>query len=271
MTRCWTFLLGALLIGCLNLGRATAADAAPSKTYPADNLRMIRALGLDLFKALKPKQREMVNPEPVSVETDLTPSIKLEQFTEDNKTLGFVFVSVGFIDLVNNVAHAKAIDSVEKGYFDKYITRLAQETGQMELKELPNITNDKYWTEVVMNDQKSNLRQMVGTAVAIKLAHHYLGHVAKYADKRKEDAQGNRPPINTFLTPTEWEDAMRAGVRNALETGLGVEGIKALYDALDKMPKRPEWTAYFIPATAKVKPMKKEMEKIEKKFFSGEE
>jgi hypothetical protein len=259
-----------VVLGFVLACSAAAADAQNTKRYPADNLRTIRSLGLDLYKALKPKQQSLVNAEPVSIETDLSPGIKLAEFTEDGHSLGFVFVSVGFIDLVNNVAHAKAIDSVEKGYFNKYIQSLAQESGEMELKELPNLDNDKFWTEVVMNEQRSNLRQMVGTAVAIKLAHHYLGHYKKYAAKI-EDAQGKRTPINDLLAPGEWDEAMQMGVRNALNTGLGIEGIKALFDSIDKMPKRPVWTTYFLPANVKVKAIKKDMEKIEKAFFSGEE
>jgi hypothetical protein len=138
------------------------------------------------------------------------------------------------------------------------------------LKELPNLSNPKYWTEDVLNEQLSNFNQMVGAAVAIKLSHHYLGHYKKYASKL-EDANGKNLPINSFLTPAEWDEAMRVGVRNALEAGMGIEGPKALFDCIDKMPKRPDWTLYFLPANAKVKVIKKEMEKIEKKFFAGEE
>ena len=49
-----------------------------------------------------------------------------------------------------------------------------------------------------------------------------------------------------------------------------MEGIKSLYDAIEKMPKRPAWTAYFLPANVKVDKVKKSLETIEKKFFAGE-
>ena len=250
-------------------GVGRAADAAETPKYKT-GYKSIRMLGLDLYKALKPKMREVIGTEPVSVETDVSPGLKLADFTDEGKTVGFVFVTVGMIDLMNNVAHAKAIDKIEKGYFEKYVLSLAQESGAMELKELPNVANPKYWSEGVLNEQLSNFNQMVGTAVSIKLAHHILGHYKKYAAKL-EDAQGKRTPINNLLAPDEWDAAMKMGVRNALEAGLGIEGITAFWEAIDKMPKRPDWTAYFLPATAKVKPMRKDMEKIEKKFFAGEE
>lgn len=262
-------MLMAAVCGGFHPPTAAADDAAEGhyKIYP---LKEMGSLGIDIYKALKPKQREFINPEPISLETDLAPAIKLAEMAEDNKSLGYVFVTVGFLDLVENVAHAKAIDTIEKGYFDKYILSLAQETGEKEIKELPNIGNAKYWTEAIKNEHLSNFRQMVGTAVGVKLAHHFLGQYKKYAAKL-EDSGGKRTPINNLLTPQEWDEALKGGVRLALEAGLGIEGIKGLYEAIDKMPKRPEWTTYFLPSTAKYKSMKKDLEKMEKKFFSGEE
>jgi len=245
------------------------AHGADSSRYKISYLKTIRGLGLDLYKSLAPKQRAVLNPEPVSVITDVTPMVQLSSLTEDNKTLGFVFVSVGFIDLVNNVAHAKAIDTVEKGYFEKYILSLSHESGDKELRDLPNIDNPKYWTDAVMQEQLSNLRQMVGTVVAIKLAHVYLGNYQKYASSL-DPASSTPKPIEDLVTPEEWDTAMKAGVRNGLETGLGIEGIKALFETIDKMPTRPAWTEFFLPVGAKAKGIAKEMEKIEKKVFAGQ-
>jgi len=263
-------LLGTLVVGIagwlagLPVFGADAAQPPPYKT----GLRVVRTLGLDLYRQLEPKQRQLVNPEPVSIETDVTPFIKLAEYPEQDKPMRFVFVSVGFIDLMNNVAHAKAIDKIEKGYFEKYVLSLAGESGEKELKPLPNIANPQYWTEAVLNEQESSFGQMVGAAVAIKLSHHYLGHYKKYASQL-EDANGKTVPINTLLTPAEWETSMRVGIRNAMEAGYLIEGPKALFECIDKMPKRPDWTLYFLPAKANVKAIKKEMEKMEKDLFAG--
>jgi hypothetical protein len=62
---------------------------------------------------------------------------------------------------------------------------------------------------------------------------------------------------------------MKAGIRNALDCGYGIEGVRALYDAIDKMQKRPDWTAYFLPRDAKVPKLKKDLEKAEAAFFQG--
>jgi len=46
----------------------------------------------------------------------VTPFIRMEEIPNPDlgKSMATVFISVGFIDLVNNVAHAKAIDKIER-------------------------------------------------------------------------------------------------------------------------------------------------------------
>jgi hypothetical protein len=140
----------------------------------------------------------------------------------------------------------------------------------MELKPLPGLANPKYWSERVLNEQVSNFNQMAGAAVAIKLSHFYLGHFTKYGAKL-EDAQGRRTPINNLLTLAEWNESVKAGIGNSVETGLGVEGVLALFEAIDKMPRRPEWTAYFMPPNANTRALKKDIMRLERKALAGEE
>lgn len=171
------------------------------------------------------------------------------------------------MDLVNHVAHARAIDRYERGYFQKYIARLARESGEMSLRDPPGLDNKQYWTERVMNEQLSNFNQIVGVVAGTQLANHYLGHYKKYAG-RLTDAQGRPVLLNNLLTPFEFETAVKAGVQNALDCGFGVEGIKALFECIEKMPQRPAWTAYFLPEKMKITRLKKDIEKMEKAFFS---
>jgi hypothetical protein len=248
---------------------ALAAAPIPGLRYKT-SFTSVRALGLDLYRSMSPQQRAAVSPEPVSLETDVAPFVKLIEYPGEERPLRFVFVSAGFIDLMNNVAHAKAIDTVARGYFDKYIASLAGETGEKELEPLPDLAKPAYWTEAVLNEQASHFNQMVGAVVAIKLAHFYLGHYHKYAD-RLEDAQGRRVPINNLLTRSEWDDALKAGVINALAAGLGIEGVGALFDAIDRMPQRPEWTAYFLPPKADLKAIRKTLAKLERKTLGAAE
>lgn len=227
-------------------------------------------LGKDIYTFLKPNQKEVISSQPISIETDMTPFARLLFYEDEPKPIRGVWISAGFIDLVNHVAHAKAIDTIEKGYFQKYIALLAQETGEKELKPLPNDTNPKYWSDDMLNEQLSNFNSIVGIVVGIKIAHHYLGHYEKYKDQL-QDANGKPVPINSLLTPKEWEEAVIMGVRNALDAGCTVEGVIPFYEAFDKMKVRPSWAIYFLPDTAKFAKMKKDMEKVQKKFFAGEE
>src|SRR5262245_16410424 len=81
----------------------------------------IMKLGKDLFNLLKPEERAFVSPQPISIETDVTPFIRLLYYPEEPKPIRGVWISAGFIDLINSIAHAKAIDGIEKGYFNRYV------------------------------------------------------------------------------------------------------------------------------------------------------
>lgn len=238
-------------------------------TYPT-GYTVTQRLGSELYKSLKPALRAMVHTQPVFLDTDPAPSIRAVEYPGDARPLRAVFISAGFIDLVNNLAHAKAIETVEHGFFAKYVQRLAQENATNGLSDLPRLDDPKFWSGRIKNEQISSFNQMAGTAVAIELAHHYLGHVAKYKDKL-EDTQGRSIPINNLLTTEEWDAAFRAGVRNALDAGYTTEGIKALYDAIRKMPQRPVWTVFFLPANLPVPKLAKDLKKIEERFFFGKE
>ena len=248
----------------------TQADSRPTGVYGFDPKRTVTDIGTDLRRSLGANQRKALAASPVTFNDDPAPAVRLAEVQEGGASAGFVIVTAGFIDLCRNVSHAKAIDVVDKGYFDRYIHILSDETGATGLRPLPDVDNPRYWSTSVMNEQQTNLRQMVGLVVGTKLAHHYLGHFKKYSAKIL-DAQGHRTPINNLLSPSEFEEALLSGTRLSLDTGLGLEGCKALYDAIGRMEKRPAWTASFLPESAKIKPLKKQMEKVERKFFGGEE
>ena len=257
------------LVAVIACARPAFSEATEQRTYPAaTSFSGVKTLGSDLYGALPPKYQSQIHVEPVALETEVMPSVKPVEYPNDPQPLRLIFISVGFIDLMNYVAHAKAIDKlVQKGYFDKYIAGLAQEAGDMSLREPPGLDNPKFWTDAVMNEQQSNFNQMAGIVEAIELSHHYLGHFRKYAEKLSVATKGKPVTINNLLTPAEWDEAVKAGARNALDCGYGVEGVKLLYDTLDKMPKRPVWTAYFLPDNSKVSKIKKDLETLEKNFF----
>jgi len=255
-----------VLVFCCCVTQTLVAADAPA--YASSGYSAIRRLGLDLYKALDKPKQAVINKEPIFVDTDVTPAITMVEYEGEKEPMRAVFITVGFVDLVNYVAHARAIDKLQKGYFEKYVLSLAGESGDKEIHPPANITEKKFWTEDVLNEQLSNFNQIVGVAVGTKLAHHYLGHFKKYSAQLVDKA-GKDVPINNLLTEEEWAAAHRAGIINALNCGYSIQGVRAFYELIDKMPNRPAWTIHFMPANVKYAKIKKDLEKLEKDFFSG--
>ena len=87
---------------------------------------------------------------------------------------------------------------------------------------------------------------------------------------RLDEEKGNKGEIvNNLMTSAEWDESLKCGAAHALDCGFGVDGIKALYDCINKMPKRPVWTQYFLPEKANVSKVKILLEKYEKDYFQG--
>lgn len=226
-------------------------------------------LGTDLYNSLKEKYRGQIAVQPISLETAVKPFIKPTEYPDEKEPIRMVFISVGFLDLINHVAHAKAIDKIEPGYFEKYVLSLAEEQGETSLKEPPKISDKRFWTEDIMNEQLSNFNQMTGMLVAMNLSHFYLGDYKKYANKLDDENGKQAEILDNLLTSAEWEKSLKYGAAHALDCGFGVEGLKALYDCINKMPTRPAWTMYFLPAKANVAKVKTQLEKYEKDYFQG--
>lgn len=222
----------------------------------------IMKLGKDLHAALKREHREMIAEQPISVETNPTPFARLLYFEEKPKPVRGVWISAGFIDLVNHIAHAEAIDRIERNYFERYFEMLAKQNNVL---PLPDGKNARFWTEEVLNEQQSNFNSIVGFVVGMKLANHYLGHYDKYKEKLEETA------INNLLSDDEWNAAFRAGLHNALRAGCMFEGVVPFFAALDTIKKRPAWAGHFLPDRLKFSRFRREMEQMQKQFLERAE
>lgn len=268
--------VGCLLL-CLCWALAPAVLAQPNSpdglTYKTGYSSMMK-LGRDIYNQLDKKPKDLVAAQPISLDVDMTPFVRMLYYPADDvgKPLRGVWISAGFIDLVNHVAHAAAIEKLDKkskNYFKLYIDQLSKETGEMELKPLPNDSNPLFWSEDMLNEQQGNFNSIVGIVVSIKLAHHYLGHFDKYKDKLT-DEKGNTLPINDLLTEKEWEEAYREGLFTSLNAGCFIEGVIPFYEAFDRMEPRPPWAVYFLPSKVKFgKTMKKDFAKFQDDYFAG--
>src|SRR5690606_26041971 len=102
-----------------------AAQPGPDEPVYKSGYSSIMKLGQAIYKFLEPGQRQLLSPQPISIETDVTPFVRLLFYPGEGQPIRGVWISAGFIDLANNVAHAKAIDGKNPGYFDRYVKLLA--------------------------------------------------------------------------------------------------------------------------------------------------
>lgn len=222
----------------------------------------------DLHDALPQKFFDQLDTQAITMHDQAWPLIAPVAVTADNRIQRQVELSAGFVDLVNRLCHAKAIDKVEVGYFDAYVTMVGQVCASNPAAPPPPITEPRYWTRQILNDQLSYFNEMMGMMMAVNMAHHYLGYYTKYASKLT--GPGDKVvPINDFLTPSEWDASIKAGALDALNCALSTEGLRLIFDALDKMPIRPPWAAYIAPPYANFKQLDRELANYEEDFFHG--
>jgi hypothetical protein len=251
-----------MVTGIVALEIATSALANPTaQVYPGD-LKVVMKIGSALYDTLDAKYQDALEPSPVMVLPLAAPAMAP---TENNASRQ-VAISTGFIALLDRIAHAKAIDRIEPGYFDQYVAMLGENFGDENPPELPAIDNPRYWSSAIMNEQSGFFNQMVGLTLAINLSHHYLGSYDKYSSAMT----GQFAPINDFLTAEEWESGVKAAAENALECAFATDGGKALFEAIGKMPRRPAWTAYIVPQNINIKELNAKLAQYEWQFFHGD-
>jgi hypothetical protein len=261
-----TFLRNAVATACLGLLLPVfAATDAPPHAYLGD-ARFAVKLGHELYETLDPDFQGRINPEAVATEQKDAPTITPVTKTGEGSRPCQVVISTGYVNLINHLAHAKAIDRIQPGYFQQYLSKLGQLSAGENPPEPPDLVDTRFWTDAVINDQASYFNQMMGLTMAINLSHHYLGHYQKYAG---EMLAGKPTPINNFLAPAEWEASVKAATFNSLECAIATEGGVALFEAIDKMPQRPAWTGYIVPPGVNLKKLNVELAKYEAAYFKG--
>jgi hypothetical protein len=255
--------LALLLIIAGSLARAGGAEPRSYETGYS-NLTKISS---DLYQALDKSRRQQLRPQLVFLDQTACPLVASIPSTEGSSPVYCIQVSAGLVALLNYVAHAKALDDVQKGFFEAYTKSILQEDRDGTLLPVGRTTDDKKaWDFDTMNRQASIFNQMTGALLAIESAHHYLGHYKKHA-AQFPGAAGQPVPINTLLSEKEWHAAVLKGVRHSLSCGLGTEGLRMLFIAFDQMPHRPAWTAYVLHPKADVSKVSGELERLEKDFF----
>jgi len=252
------------LAAVLLAGLPARAAAAPAGQYETGFADLVR-IAADLHQALPPEQRPRFQPVPVLRDGVAEPWIRPGLRTDGPNPLCAVEVSAGFVALLNYLSHAKAIDGVDRGFYKKSITSLAVRPGETGFPPL-DLSHPKAWAFDTLNHQVSHFNQMAGALLAIQMAHHYLGHYQKYAG-RLTDGQDRPVPFASLLTADEWQEAVLKGANHALKCALGVDGLKHLFEGLQKMPTRPDWAAHLLPPTANLARINRALGRTEHDFF----
>ena len=253
-----------LALACSATGLGHGADRVYTPGF-----RMAMKLGGELHDALPQKFFDQVDAQAITLQPQDFPLISPISTTADHGAQRQVELSAGFIDLVNHLCHAKAIDRVEPGYFERYVRNLARSCAADPAAPPPSIVESRFWSEDVISDQLGYFNQMMGTLMAINMSHLYLGHYAKYADKLAGPGEKQIQSINNFLTPAEWEVSVKAGALDALSCALSTDGVRVMFEALDEMPAPPAWAAYVAPQNVNFKKLNKELARYEEDFFHG--
>jgi hypothetical protein len=254
-------LLTAAFLGALAVITTSAAES--SNHYDTGFTTLQRIAG-DLHRALVVEKRAELLSTAVLLENPGTPYLQLQKMSGTNAQA--VFVSQALIDVLNYVSHAKAVDQVDSGFFEKAVEGLARQNAR-ELRGLPQPTHTNAWAFNTMNWQMSHFNQMAAGLTAVQMAHHYLGHYKKYASQLGEGKTAEA--LYSVLTPREWREAVLAGSRHALDCGLAPEGLVVLYDAITRMPKRPSWALHIIPPGAEISILRLELNRVEATFFDS--
>lgn len=251
----------------LALSLFTAALRAESyePTDYRSGFTTIQALGRDIYNSLEASEKALIHSQPISLDTSRKPFVRLLRYHDGAEIIRGVWISQGFIDLVNQLAHAKAIDKKRRGYFNSYVRLL--ENSEETIPALPDRENPSFWTEAMLNEQFSNFNSIVGIVVGITLAEHYYGLYEKYEDKIKKD-ENEVVSLNKFLTADEWERCCRRGLHNAMMASCMTEGYLPLCEALSNMKRRPTWANYFYPDRVRYASMRRDMVKLQRQFLN---
>jgi hypothetical protein len=261
------FLLAAIVAAALSGPGPARAGDVPKVGYET-GLENIRKIAGELHVALDPKSQKAVEATPHYVESIKTPCIAPVEIQAGPQAQKTVEISAGFIDLINALSHAKALSESGNDYLKSYAARLASANDN-----LPAVTEglsaEKAWGFDTMNAQAGQFNQMAGALLAIDLAHHYLGHYKKYSAQlaMSGSAGAPPPPISQLVTEKEWRDAVLKGAKNALDCGLGVDGLKNVFDCMEAMPSRPAWSAYIVPPKVNLSKLNKDLQRLENDFF----
>ena len=201
-------------------------------------------------------------PRPAFLQTEDIPILSPVTAPETGSNSGTVCFSKGFVDLVNHVAHAKALDDDTRGFLKAYVAFLST-NGHGTPVPPPSFPDvQKAWSADTVNTQMGYFNQIGAGLMAVELACVKLGYHRKHV--APAGASTDKPtPLKASLTPREWQTALLTGATNAIMTGYNTPGLIAFYRALDQVKPKPAWADYFLPPNANVNKIARDLRLVE--------
>lgn len=256
-------------VAALFLARTSAlAQTADASNYQTD-FGTVAKLSHDVCSVLDTKIRRTLYPQPLLIDKMAQPYLQPVEYFDGTNKYRLVALSEGSVELINGFAHARAVNNLEPGFLNQYLSLMASHEELTRCPAFQSGPREKVWGFDTMNFQMSQFNQIAGGLMAINFAHHYLGHYQKYA-ARLTDFQNHPVPICCVVTPGEWRNAVIKGANAAKQCGLGLDGLKAFYDSLGQLSTRPAWTLNFLPKDANVAKIKRDLDRIDSNFFLSE-
>jgi len=220
----------------------------------------------ELHQALDPAKQRQLKPEPVLLEQVRIPRITSATSDGTSGTASAIQVSAGIVEWINRASHARALDESNAGCFARCVSTAIEDPNGSLPAIGQGLAPETVWGFDTMNYQAGIFNQMTGGLLAIDMAHHYLGHYKKHSAQLASAGEATSP-ICSVLSEKEWREAVMKGARNALDCGLGVDGLRAILDEFEKLPGRPAWSAQFVHPKANLGKLSRELDKMVKDFF----
>ncbi len=233
-------------------------DLPLEASYDLGNLTFAD-MSRDLHAGLEASLKSRFTPHWLGLDFTVEPAVRFDGAAG-------VRLSTGFVEAIQRLAHAHALNRVERGYFQRYLKSLDR-GGTGGSSVLPDRDRAEYWTLEVMNARMTAANAMLAVVASMHLCEISLGYFEKYRARLGSGEMAAVPSVTAFLTPEEWQEVVEAGVRVSLLAGWTFDAVAPLFEGFDRMKHRPSWTTAFLPPGARFSRVKKRLEEIQGEFL----
>src|SRR5262245_15648590 len=133
----------------------THAHAAKGKGGYEMGFRNVTNINADLVRALEPSKRRQVSSNTLLLRSVRLPCVAGFPGENPDAPGQPVRISSCFVDFINRVAHAKAVDEGQRGFFLRYTSRLGEDPRTTLAPDFDALLPERAWNFNTMNRQAS--------------------------------------------------------------------------------------------------------------------